>query len=86
MREKNSLTETEKKNQTEPRLTGLARLDQIRNGKMETQTAVTPLRAGDRRQRQFQQHGTPKPIFFDKVSDYEKYLKFFNFIRDDFWT
>ena len=71
MREKNSLTETEKKNQTEPRLTGLARLDQIRNGKMETQTAVTPLRAGDRRQRQFQQHGTPKPIFFDKVRKYE---------------
>jgi len=35
---------------------------------METQTAVTPLRAGDRRQRQFQQHGTPKPIFFDKPS------------------
>jgi len=35
---------------------------------METQTAVTPLRAGDRRQRQFPQHGTPKPIFFDKPS------------------
>ena len=68
MREKNSLTVTEKKNKTEPRLTGLDhRLDQIRNGKMETQTAVTPLRAGDRRQRQFNQHGTPKPIFFDKV-------------------
>ena len=39
---------------------------------METQTAVTPLRAGDRRQRQFQQHGTPKPIFFDKVRSYKK--------------
>ena len=35
---------------------------------MEVSKVTTTPRAGDRRQRAFNQLGTPKPVFFDKVS------------------